>query len=107
MSRRSGSGISWRAASRVLFNRSGDDVLQGVDQREQGRLDDVARASHRGPALGPLARFDEHPRGGRRSRVAVQDAHLVIVQAHILERWKARAERLAQPRVKGVDWTVA
>src|SRR2546423_12630705 len=102
-SRRSGAGISWRAASRLVEDR----VLKRVDEREQRRLDDVARAAHRGPSLGVSAGFDEHARRRCGARVSVQDAHLVIVQAYVFEQRESRAQSFAQGAVEACHRTVA
>src|SRR5713226_2943307 len=103
-SRLSSGGISWRAASLVLFE---DRVLQRIDQREQRGFDDVARTPHGGPPLCPYARLDEHTGRGGGPGVAVEDAHLVIVEAHLVERRKRGTERFAQGRVEGVHGAVA
>ena len=47
----------------------------------------------------------EHRRGG--PGITVEDADLVIVQAHVVERRKPRAERFAQRRVERVDRSIA
>ena len=50
-----------------------------------------------------VARLDEHADGGGRATVAVEDAHLVVVQLGGGRLRECRRERLAQGGVDGVD----
>src|SRR6266851_9255118 len=110
-SRRSSSGIAWRAEALVdvkswapansgrslrvrgAFRRGPRvvRVFERVEQRRERRLDDVARAADGRPSLRPLAGFDQHTRRRGRAGRAIEDAHLVVVKAHTTQPGKLRA----------------
>src|SRR5437870_902462 len=82
-------------------------VVHAVDQGLPARLDHVVRHAHRPPALVLVARLDEDAHRGFGARVVAEHAHLVVVQAHVLDLGVELAERLAECAVEGVYGAVA
>src|SRR2546426_3425738 len=82
-------------------------VVHAVDQGLPARLDHVVRHAHRPPALVLVARLDEDAHRGFGARVVAEHAHLVVVQAHVLDLGVEFAERLAECAVEGVYGAVA
>src|SRR5215471_19232096 len=70
-------------------------VLDGVDEGLPGSLDDVVGHTHRAPRLVAVAGGDEHARPRRGALALVEDAHLVVEQAHLAKARKEVLESLA------------
>src|SRR6266851_8807218 len=71
-------------------------VLNRIDERLPGSLDDVVRDADGPPRVIPIARGDQDP-GARRGRLRlVEDAHLVVEQRHLAQIRVEVLEGLAQ-----------
>src|SRR5262249_7257835 len=70
-------------------------------------LDDVVGHTHRAPRLVAVAGGDEHARPRRGALALVEDAHLVVEQAHLAKARIEVLESLAEGMVEGVDGAVA
>src|SRR5262245_18826600 len=82
----------------------------GVDGRDEGppgSPDDVVGRPHGAPRPVAVAGGHEHAGPGRRALALVEDAHLVVEQAHLAEARIEVLERLAQGMVEGVHGAVA
>src|SRR5437867_4770509 len=82
-------------------------VLDRVDQRLPRRLDDVVRDADGAPRLLAVPGGDQDARLRRRALRLVEDAHLVVEQAHRLEAGIELLEGLPQGVVERVDRPVA
>src|SRR5437870_7823114 len=78
-------------------------VVHAVDQGLPARLDHVVRHAHRPPALVLVARLDEHAHHRLGALAVAEHAHLVVVEAHLLDLGVELAECLAKRAVEGVD----
>src|SRR5438132_7650306 len=81
-------------------------VVHAVDQGLPARLDHVVRHAHRPPALVLVARLDEHAHHRLGALAVAEHAHLVVVEAHLLDLGVELAECLAKRAVEGVDGPV-
>src|SRR5262249_47622697 len=82
-------------------------VLDGVDQRLPGGLDDVVGHAHRAPRVAAIAGGDEHARTGRGALALVEDTALVVEQAHLAEARIEVLEGLAEGVIERVHGAVA
>src|ERR1700716_3385719 len=82
-------------------------VFEGVEERGERGLDDVARAADRRPPPRSLAGIDEHARRRRGAGSAIEDAPLVLVQADAAQAWELRAQGLSERGVECVHRTIA
>src|SRR5713101_7293723 len=82
-------------------------VLDGIDERLPGSFDDVVGHPDGAPRLVPVAGRDEHAGLGCRPLRLVEDAHLVVQQAHLAEVRVELLEGLAERVVERVDRPVA
>src|SRR5437870_33301 len=78
-------------------------VVHAVDQGLPARLDHVVRHAHRPPALVLVARLDQHAHHRLGALAVAEHAHLVVVEAHLLDLGVELAECLAKRTVEGVD----
>src|SRR5213594_247149 len=78
-------------------------VVHAVDQGLPARLNHVVRHAHRPPALVLVARLDEHAHHRLGALAVAEHAHLVVVEAHLLDLGVELAECLAKRTVEGVD----
>src|SRR5215831_4743751 len=69
----------------VLALVAAELVLDGVDQGLPGRFDDVVGHAHRAPRLVAVAGGDEHAGPGSGALALVEDANLVVEQAHLAQ----------------------
>src|SRR5713226_2030765 len=82
-------------------------VLNGIDEGLPGGLDDVVGYAHRAPRLVAIARGDEHARLGPRAFALVEDAHLVVEQAHFSKIRVELLEGFPERMVEGIDGPIA
>src|SRR5215472_5289043 len=82
-------------------------VLDGVDQSLPGRFDDVVGYAHRAPRLVAVAGGDQHAGPGSGALALVEDANLVVEQAHLAQARIEVLERFAESVVESVDGAVA
>src|SRR5215472_7541569 len=91
----------------VLALVAAELVLDGVDQRLPGGLDDVVGHPYRTPRVVAVAGGDEHARTGGGALALVEDADFVVEQAHLPEARIEVLECLAEGVVERVDGAVA
>src|SRR5215470_8313332 len=101
------SGERERPSALVLTLVATKLVLDGVDQGLPGCFDDVVGHAHRAPRLVAVAGGDQHAGPGCGALALVEDAHLVVEQAHLAQARIEVLERLSEGVVEGVDGAVA
>ena len=81
-------------------------VVDRVDQRLEGRVDDIGRNADRRPAFAlAVGAFDEHAR--HRVGAALKHAHAIIDEPHVLDKALIGAKILAQREIERVDRAIA
>src|SRR5262250_3409063 len=96
-----------RPSALVLTLVAAELVLDGVDQGLPGRFDDIVGHAHRSPRLVAVAGGDQHAGPGCGALALVEDANLVVEQAHLAQARIEVLERLSEGVVKSVDGAVA
>src|SRR5918995_3761751 len=84
-----------------------EGVLERIDQRLPGRLDDVLRDADRAPFALPVGGVEQHPGDSPGAVVLVEDADLVVGQLDLGQVRVAVGDRLAQGPVQRVHRAVA
>src|SRR5438093_3457743 len=82
-------------------------VLDGVHEGLPGGLDDIVGHPHRAPRLVAIAGGDEHAGLGRRALALVENADLVVEEAHLAQVRVEVLEGLAEGMVESIDGAVA
>src|SRR5437667_4418445 len=82
-------------------------VLDGVHEGLPGGLDDVVGHPHRAPCLVAVAGGDEHAGLGRRALALVENADLVVEEAHHAQVRVEVFQSLAEGMVESIDGAVA
>src|SRR5882724_12704746 len=82
-------------------------VLDGVHEGLPGSLDDIVGHPYRAPCLVTVARGDEHAGLGRGALALVEDADLVVEEAHLAQVGVEVLEGLAERMVERIDGAMA
>src|SRR5690242_12588285 len=85
----------------------GELVLEGVDEGEPARFDDVLRDADGAPHGFVVLAFDHDPYACRSASPRVDDADLVVDELHLAESRKVAFERFAKRTVEGIDRAIA
>src|SRR5690242_15814313 len=89
---------------RLLAGLSPSDahaVLERVDERLPGGLDDVLRHADRAPHLIAVGSIEQHPGNRAGALGLVEDAHLEVDQVDVAQVWMDLYERLPERTVEG------